>query len=110
MAHDRPEALGDRDLEVGGDPRALLLRRMARVAGTVARPPRGLGGELALQEPLAARPAPDQHGGGDRCEGEERLARQLAAGSKATRVAAMAAAATAAPASPGAPGAKRPAQ
>ena len=80
VAHDRPEALGDRHLEVGGDPRALLLRRMARVAGTVARPAGGLVGELSLQEPLAARPAPDQHGGGDRREGQQRLARRLRRG------------------------------
>ena len=77
VADDRPQPAGDGDLEVRGDSCAFLLSRMTRVARAVTRATRGLVGELALEEALAARPAPDQQGAGDRRDGQQRLTRRL---------------------------------
>ncbi len=68
------QAGGDGDLQVGGDPLALLVRRLARVAFAVAPPPGHSVGQLAPQQGLPARPAPDEQRAGDRHERQQRLA------------------------------------
>ena len=64
--------LGDRDLKIGCDPRPLVFGRVAGVARAMARRSCGLLRERALQQRLAARPAPDEQRAGDCGERQQR--------------------------------------
>ena len=71
---DRLQAGRDGGLEVRGDPLTLLVRRLACVAFAVAAPPGDSVGQLAPQQALPARPAPDEQRARDRDERQQRLA------------------------------------
>jgi hypothetical protein len=77
QAHHVVESRGDRRLEVGGDPHALLLRRMARVAGPGPLALFGLALELALQPRLAGEPAARQQRDAHADGSEQRLRRPV---------------------------------
>ena len=80
VAGDRAQPAGDREPEVGGDAGALLLGGVAGVGRAPALAARAPLGELVPEQRLAADPAPDEQRGGDRGEGQQRVARRARGG------------------------------
>jgi hypothetical protein len=66
LAHDQAQDVGNRRVQVGGDPHPLLLGGVERVALALALEALRLFPELVLQQHLAADPAPDEQRHRDR--------------------------------------------